>query len=173
MPTNIAWTDETSKEEVEDRIQDKYEINEDTGCWEWTAAQNDPGYGRIRIEDTLRYAHRVSFRLYNGDLDDNEQVNHRCHNPRCINPDHLYSGTQQENIEDARERGTLLESRARGPDHPRTVLTEDDVREIRRLYKKTDHTQRSLASQFDVSKGAIQDILERKTWDHIDDGGSQ
>lgn len=173
MPTNIAWTDDTTEEEVIERLEEKYVEDDDTNCWEWTAATNKSGYGRIRIDDVLRYAHRVSYRIHVGDLDDGAQVNHRCHNPRCINPDHLYSGTQKDNIEDAIEQGEFLESKPRAQDNPNTVLTEEQVREIRQLYRETDHTQRSLASKFDVSKGAIQDVLERKSWDHLDDGGSK
>jgi hypothetical protein len=169
MPTTdtaIGWTDD---EDVQERFWANFD-DSGSGCWEWTGGSNEPGYGRIRIQDKLRYAHRVAYQLECGPLDDGEQVNHHCDNPACVRPGHLFAGDQKQNVEDAIEYGDLLESRVRGPENGKSKLAEDQVREIRRDYAEEVHSQRELASKFGVSRGAIQSIVDRETWQHVDGG---
>lgn len=168
--SNIGWTD---NEDVQERFWEKVDKETGSGCWEWTGASNERGYGRVRINDTLRYAHRAAHQFENGPLENSPQVNHHCDNPACVRPDHLYAGDQKENIADAIEHGDLLKSRARGQEHGKSVLDEEQVREIRRLYDSGEHSQRDLSNRFDVSKGAIQDVVEWKTWTHLDDQGGE
>lgn len=161
-PTTITWDDVSG---VWRRFAEKFEPDPDTRCWEWTAAKNpDWGYGRLNVEGRTRHAHRVSFLYAFGEIPAGYQVNHSCHNPSCVNPVHLYTGTQQDNIDDAMTEGDMLESRPRGEDNGMAELTWDDVEEIRRLYDAGGHTHRSLAAKFDVAKNTISAILREETW---------
>ena len=75
-------------------------------CWNWTASVNTYGYGQIRDEKgTYQSAHRISWRLHNGGIPDGLQVLHRCDNTRCVRPDHLFLGTQLDNIHDRDQKG--------------------------------------------------------------------
>jgi hypothetical protein len=75
-------------------------VNVATGeCWTWTAARNQAGYGFFRLDNRMRLAHRLSYELANGTLDDNVILDHICRNRACINPDHLREVTQKQNME--------------------------------------------------------------------------
>jgi hypothetical protein len=160
----IAWTDDPA---VRERFFQKVEKDGHTGCWVWTGASNPRGYGRVRINDVLRHSHRVSYRFHCGPIPDGVQVNHHCDNPPCVNPDHLYTGTQAENLADAKERGGLVENLPRGDKHHRSVLSARDALAICHLYEDTDHTYRSLADLFGVGKGTIQCVLQGDSWAHV------
>jgi hypothetical protein len=78
-------------------------------CWEWTGKKNNKGYGMIRTtgnkSDSFRLAHRISWFLANGDIPEGFHVLHRCDNPGCVNPDHLFLGTHLENMRDKLSKG--------------------------------------------------------------------
>jgi hypothetical protein len=76
-----------------------------SGCWIWTGNDNGFGYGLFRIGKRRIMAHRVAWELYCGPIPDGLQANHKCDVPSCVNPNHLYLGTQAENLEDCRQRG--------------------------------------------------------------------
>lgn len=91
---------------VDVRFNDKYIIDEVTDCWEWQAAKNNIGYGMFRWEQgIMRTAHRVSYELFNGPIPYNMCVCHKCDNPSCVNPDHLWLGTIQDNHDDMIQKG--------------------------------------------------------------------
>lgn len=80
----------------------------DLGCWIWLGAQNrEGGYGVVRRDKKLRYCHRFAWELAYGPIPDGAYVLHRCDRPLCVRPDHLFLGTQAENIADARAKGRL------------------------------------------------------------------
>lgn len=88
------------------RFSNKYEINEVTDCWEWTASTNNIGYGMFRWETgIMRTAHRVSYELFKGMIPKGKIVCHTCDNPKCVNPDHLWIGTNKDNYEDMKRKG--------------------------------------------------------------------
>jgi hypothetical protein len=90
-----------------DRIKDKYNINETTGCWEWNNWTNDKGYGEFSIKKRKVLAHRASYMAHNNltELPKGMYVCHTCDNPPCINPNHLFLGTQQDNMDDMYNKG--------------------------------------------------------------------
>jgi HNH endonuclease/AP2 domain len=89
-------------EKVLKRFWDKVEKTET--CWNWKGAINPSGHGVIKIEGLNRGAHRVSYAIKNGELPEDLYICHKCHNPACVNPDHLYAGTPQQNCQDEVKR---------------------------------------------------------------------
>lgn len=88
------------------RFSTKYEINEVTDCWEWKKATNNIGYGMFRwTKGIMRTAHRVSYELFKGPIPKGMIVCHTCDNPKCVNPDHLWVGTNKDNFDDMVKKG--------------------------------------------------------------------
>lgn len=88
---------------TEEAIKTRSEVDQN-GCWIWQGAPNNKGYGRIAIQGKRIYAHRASFMIFNGSIND-LNVLHKCDVPLCVNPEHLFLGTQQENVTDMMQKG--------------------------------------------------------------------
>lgn len=121
------------------------------------------GYGSFGVEGIMKYAHRVSYEIANGEIAKGMNVLHKCDNPSCVNPDHLFLGTQKENMEDC-----VKKKRRNAPVGERqhlSKLTKEKVLEIRELAKSI--TQRKISEMYNISEVAISCIILRKTWKHI------
>lgn len=134
-------------------------------CWEWTGG-GSRGYGQIRIEQKMRYAHQVSYEIFIGRLPKRSAhhdvcVCHTCDNTRCVNPDHLFIGSQTENVQDMIGK----ERQAKGEMKPAAKLTCASVEQIRTSYKSGGVTQTDLASQFGVHPSQISRIINHKAWE--------
>lgn len=130
-------------------------------CWLWNGALNGYGYGLFWIKGEGRYitAHRAAWLLYRGDITNNLHVLHRCDIPRCVNPDHLFLGTQQDNMFDAK----IKRRHAQGEQHYRAKLTEKDVREIRRAFASGQRYYQ-LAKQYGVDRMTIKSVVIGASW---------
>ncbi len=133
----------------------------DSGCWEWNGSTQYKGYGEMRVAKKLRAAHRISYRILIGGINDNLCVCHKCDNRKCVNPEHLFLGTIKDNNIDKmlKGRGRVL----KGSNSPKSKLKEEDVLFIR----NSDKRNFKLAKLFKVTKTTITDIKKRRTWKHI------
>lgn len=132
-----------------------------TTCWWWTAGVNETGYGRIQTKNGPSRAHRISYELHKGPIPQGMGVLHRCDQPGCVNPDHLFLGTPADNAADREAKGRNRPPRGEGQRSAK--LTENQVREIRAASGK----QRDIAKRFGVTQANVWAILARKTWAHI------
>jgi len=146
-----------------DRVLNNLIRNPETFCWEWIKHLNGNGYGRIKVNHKNILVHRFIYQYIYGDIpEDKPWILHRCDNPKCCNPTHLYAGTPQNNTNDMMKRNRNY-SRI-GEKNGRVKLTEKQVMAIR----TSDDIQMVLAKRFNVSQITISNIKTRKTWKHID-----
>lgn len=152
---------------LEQRLYSHVAINPRSGCWEWTGSKRN-GYGRLtvgsRIDGTRRSvsAHRMSYELNFGEIPDGMEVCHKCDNPCCINPDHLFLGTRKDNADDRERKGRNIIFT--GEEQPRAKLTKKAVKNARweRAYKGASFQE--LANKYGVSKKTIQNAVKGVTW---------
>ena len=139
-------------------------------CWPWTASKID-GYGQIGIlvdgRATNNLAHRVAYRLMVGGFDDALCVLHRCDNPPCCNPRHLFLGDRDVNAKDMVSKGRQRNGIVPGVRHGMAKVTDDIVRELRRAYAAGEASQPALARRFGLRQSSVWAILHRKTWAHV------
>jgi hypothetical protein len=159
-------------------------------CWFWIAGGTKAGYGTFSYGGRQIGAHCVSYILANGPIPDGLFVLHRCDNPACVNPDHLYVGTSKENTHDMMAKGrdqftyrVQPERVPRGDDHytrrnpelarhgeqlGHSKLTDELVREMRRKYAEGGATQYALAAEFNVSVATVNRVVKRRLWQHVE-----
>jgi len=156
---------ETSRTDpVRPRFEERYEVNDDTGCWEWTAGTTDYGYGALSVEGDAEGAHRVSYRLHNGEIPDGAIICHTCDNPPCVNPDHLYAGDAESNAQDAKDAGNI--PRPHGTEGPKAKLTEEEVVTFREKYAN-GATMADLSEEYDVSMATVSRITSGDAYPNI------
>lgn len=141
-------------------------VRKTDGCWLWTANTNEFGHGKywdgIRVEN----AHRHSWRIHNGPIPDGLSVLHRCDVPDCVNPQHLFLGTQSDNIHDMMKKGRRGYTGLRGEKNPHGKLDEAKVYEIRRRGDAGEPIY-LLAKEFRVGWTAVDRIVRRLNWKHL------
>lgn len=154
------------KSPVSERFWPKVKIGAPDECWEWQAYRNKLGYGVIGTgSNRSALAHRVAWTLSKGQIPASLLVCHRCDNPACCNPDHLWLGTNAENIADMKAK---RRARApRGASHKLSKLTDEIVREIRRDYVPRQVSQEHLARRYGVSQILVSLVIRRKIWTHV------
>lgn len=138
----------------------------DSGCWEWHGTLSKQGsYGTITISRQRKgiKAHRLSYKMFKGEIPEGMCVCHKCDNTKCVNPDHLFLGTYADNNKDRHAKGRT--KIMRGSRHGCSKLTEKDVLYIRKHYKRG--LSKKLANKFGVCKENITAIARRRIWKHI------
>ena len=140
------------------------------GCWVWTAS-TIRGYGQIgtyvdgKLKNNL--AHRIAYQLANNVTLGEECVLHRCDNPPCCNPSHLFLGDRKDNSDDKIAKGRYRNRIVVGEEHGNAKVTEEAVREMRALYAEGAITQPEIAKRFGIRQSTVWAILHRKAWKHI------
>jgi hypothetical protein len=133
-------------------------------CWLWTGLRSGSmGYGQFWDNGNGIRAHRFSYQLHKGPIPKGHRVCHTCDNPICVNPKHLFTGTQKQNLHDAISKGR----HSHGEEHPPALLTETQVLVIRSSYIPRKMSYRKLGDIYGVSPSCIQGIVERSTWKHL------
>lgn len=134
------------------------------GCWEWIGSKNEDGYGTLRFVNKHWFAPRLAWTLTYGPILDGLLVCHKCDNPGCIRPDHLFLGTHQDNRDDMVRKG-------RGPTSEKVrrpkKLNTDQVVQILILGNTGNVRHADIAIQFGVTASVISKIIRKQLWKHI------
>lgn len=147
-----------------ERFWAKVSPEPNTGCWLWMAADNGVGYGVFAsVPPRMAYAHRFAWELATGPIPDGMEVCHRCDQPSCVNPEHLFLGTHAENMADRDRKGRTRGGEAAGERNPNAKLRLSDVVSIRGRHAAGE-TCRGLAVEFGVTEGAIRLAVKGLTW---------
>jgi hypothetical protein len=128
------------------------------GCWLWVGATNSSGYGHTTISYVYRTAHRISWEVHRGPIPKNMLVLHKCDVPSCVNPDHLFLGTNFDNMQDKVKKGRA--NFPKGEDAGRAKLSTEEVLAIRNSAK----SQRQLAKEYSIARSQVFRIKHRQTW---------
>lgn len=147
------------------RFEAKF-IQDPSGCWIWTAARHKFGYGVHGLDNKAVLAHRRAWELYRGPIPAGLWVLHHCDVPACVNPDHLFVGTQTENNADMDRKGRRRHGVLAGEAHGRALVTEDQVRDIRRLSAE-GVSYKTLAERYGLAKTSVSHIVKRVNWRHV------
>lgn len=153
-----------------DRFWSKVDIGDPDECWEWQAYRFPSGraglmYGRFGLDGKSVTAHRVAYLLTRGAVADDLFVLHKCDNPPCCNPAHLFAGTARDNAADRDRKGRYIKGLSyRGPENARAKLTDTEIAEIRRTYVPHAITREMLAQRFSVSVSSIDHVLSGNTY---------
>lgn len=145
----------------QDRFWTSVENRGGEGCWPWIGGKDDRGYGKASVGgQKWKRAPRVAWELTNGPIPDGLHVLHRCDNPPCVNPAHLFLGTNRDNHADKVAKGR----QARGERCGHNKLTEDDVVAIRYAVVVCGARQRELSRALGVSAQTVCNVVNRSSW---------
>ncbi len=147
------------------RFESKYERIPMLDCWIWTAGSNEKGYGILGLGKKFIKAHRASYLLHKGEIPSGMNILHKCGVSCCVNPDHLYPGTQKENARDTKEMGRLRLPDNNGEKATWSKLTAEQALEVFRAKKnKKKGTGTALARKLGVHKSTIYQIWAGSNW---------
>lgn len=151
-----------SPRERKANFETKYVPEPNSGCWLWLAGMSPDGYGTFRMGDGGgSNAHRAAWKLYIGPIPPGKSILHRCDNRACVNPDHLFVGTQYDNIADMNRK--CRQAGAPGEKNPKCKLSEEQVCAIR----ADTRPNKIVAEEYGVWPTTIADIRGRETWRHV------
>jgi hypothetical protein len=147
---------------IQEKFWSKVTLSGSNDCWLWIGDKDPDGYGRIRSGTTRIRAHRVSYELFIGAIDKNLVICHKCDNPSCVNPKHLWMGTTQENTSDMVSK----ERHAYGERNGQSKLTKKQVDEIKKIYGTGQYTLKEIGKIFGVTYAMVHLIVKNKNWKH-------
>ena len=159
----MAKGDHRYRRSLWDRFHDKVDQQPEDGCWLWTGATKELGYGVIglgRRDEGTAKAHRVAWMLYRGEIPEGMCILHRCDQPKCVRPEHLFCGTLSDNMKDCVSKGRNFIPDNRGTNAKWAKLTETAVQDIR----SKAMSGVAYARKYNVSKSAIYQIWCGNNW---------
>lgn len=148
-----------NKRPLEDRFWDKVAFGMD--CWGWFGAVDKNGYGQTYAHGKQLKAHRVSYEMHYGKIPDGLMVLHKCDNPGCTRPCHLFVGSNSDNMKDMASKGRG--GKSRGESHGMSKLTPSNVGDIRSMVA-SGISQREASRRFGVSYQNVWRIVHSETW---------
>lgn len=160
MPKHMSYAE---------RLMEKVSPEPNTGCWLWQGADTGAGYGAMRYMNKRQDAHRVAWQIFRGPIPNGKFVLHRCDVKYCVNPDHLFLGTQQDNMTDMERKGRKQDYNkrqiiyARGEENGRSKLTAMQVIAIRGDHRR----HKIIGHEYGISEDYVWKIQNRKKWRHI------
>lgn len=156
---------------IEETFLDGFARLNDMECWNWHGPKIKSGYGRVNFGNKSYGAHRFSYQYYISSIPEGMFVCHKCDNPCCVNPAHLFIGTIQDNNADCVNKGRHITfpnaKRPKGSKHALSKLTEKEVMQIKR-YIAEGMKDSDIFSLFNVSLSAINHIRIKRTWKHLE-----
>lgn len=144
-----------------ERFESKIMPEPNTGCWIWMDFLSYKGYGQFWVNGKFNKAHRFSYELYKSEIPVHKLVCHSCDNPSCVNPDYLFIGTNQDNMNDRNNK-----NRQAIGEKIKKKLTIEKVRLIKQSLKN-GVSEKELSLSFGVSQGNINYIKNNKIWSHV------
>lgn len=161
---HARWTSRTPAEE---RFWEKVERRGADECWNWQGGKSSLGYGIFGAGGKNFIASRFSYQLAHGPIPDDLCVLHKCDNPSCVNPAHLWLGSRADNTADMIAKGRRVEPSVRvGIAHHKAKFTEEQVRNIR-VRHSAGETFATISQDFGVNQSTISRIVYRKSWKHV------
>mgnify|MGYP000103149498 CR=1 FL=1 len=149
---------------IEQAFFEKFYKDDGSGCWQWIASIGSHGYGQISTRSgPPALAHRYSYELFVGEIPEGSVVCHKCDNRKCVNPEHLFVGTQRDNIMDMIKKNRARYSSQRGEKNPSAKLSAKQALEIFR----SDKRGADLAREYGVTPTMISKIRRGKSWTHV------
>jgi len=142
-------------------------VDKSGDCWVWTGGRFNTGYGNVKRNGRAQTTHRLAWTLAYGPIPAGQIICHRCDNPPCVRPDHLFLGSHRTNAEDRTRKGRGVQAVRRGGENGMTLLSEDAVRGIRRD-RASGRTYVELAKQYGATKANVANICQGRTWRHLD-----
>jgi len=155
-----------AKKSITERFFEKIERIPEAGCWIWMGALLSGGYGAFKMVNPTRQAraHVCSWELHNGAVPNGVCVLHQCDVPACVNPAHLFLGTNQDNSDDKFSKNR--QRFHKGREHHSAKLSEENVRDLRRLWTE-GLTITQLGERFHITPQHAWNIANKKRWAHL------
>lgn len=147
---------------LEERFWRHVDVKHFDECWEWDGALFSNGYGSIRIGSRRGLTHRIAYELKFGPIPNGLYVLHSCDNPKCCNPNHLFLGTQLDNMHDMHKKKRWKCSNRGGELNSNCKLSDVEVEEIKKLYVSGSYSYRDLSKIYHVTYGHIGKIITNK-----------
>jgi len=151
------------KNDPKEHLNKFTKLNQENGCIEWIGTKGFFGYGRMYFNGKEDKAHRVSYVLNNGEIPKGLFVCHKCDNPSCVNPEHLFLGTALDNNRDRILKGRSVH--LSGEDVPTSKLTENQVKDI----YVDDRVHTLIAKDFNVTRECVSSIKNKRSWKNVTD----
>lgn len=168
---------ECGRPTLEQRFWKRVSVDSPDECWEWQGSRRGKGYGSAWDGERIQPTHRIAWTLTFGTIPDGLWVLHKCDNPPCCNPSHLFLGTNADNMADMAQKGRSTKGRKAKSIHPNSIhhgekngsakLTVEDVINIRSA-RRSGVEVRAIAHHFDIAYHTVWCIVNKKTWNQID-----